>query len=206
MPPVSCSLAFSNLTNSDIELALKQQKQQKQQQLNDKKKIADSKNPANKFIEIADDNNTLPNLPTFNVASWCSNNNNKFQNQIAQNQFQLQTNPLGPNAYGNPYYGANYLTDPYYSSPQPLFRPNQHQPNNYPNPYNHPPQYPLGYYQQTFQPYQRENFSNNGSSEFFRQLLDSPLMPMNKIDEMLHIILIILLFLFIIQLIELILR
>lgn len=38
----------------------------------------------------------LPNLPTFQNAEGCMVRNNRFQNTIAQNTFQLQNNPLNP--------------------------------------------------------------------------------------------------------------
>jgi hypothetical protein len=36
----------------------------------------------------------LPNIPTFNNAQECTSRNDKFQNSIAKNQFQLPNSPL----------------------------------------------------------------------------------------------------------------
>jgi len=180
MPSVSCSLGFSDLGSGSnwekkIELELKEKKQKQLEE------------PTKKESSIEN----APNLPTFNVASWCSNKNNNFQNQIAQNQFQLQVNPLGPNPYETSL--ANPYLDPYYYQRIDLNRFNNTGPLQSQN-YSYRPRY------------QSEHFGNDreyfSSNDIFSQFLK----PMNKIDELLHIVLIILIFLFIIQVIELILR
>lgn len=50
---------------------------------------------------------SLPNIPTFSNAEGCMHRNNMFQNTIAQNTFQLPTNPLNPMGQIGPY--QNYL-------------------------------------------------------------------------------------------------
>ena len=238
MPSVACSLGSSDFSDESLttweKKMLMQQKQQQQQQMKDKNLLKNVNN-VNQEQEQVQENRlqNLPNLPTFNMATSCSDRNNQFQDQIARNQFQLPINPLGPTPYYvpiSPYY--NVFMDPYYnphmyyqrdprqrfdyslapmglgsvgwSYPQQLQQ-QQYLPSygqSYPGPYPpYPPQFtetPRPYNTYNEHPF---NYLENFNSEIFKQI-----MPTNRIDEMLHIILIILIFLFVIQLVELILR
>ena len=265
MPSIGSCLDYSSLDD----YSSKWEKDQLEKYKEKLEKEKDKKKQTNQQVEKP--------FKTIEVAQNCNEYNNAFQNQIAQNQFQLPANPLNTNQnYGlggsvgpniqqttmQPYYQNQLSFQPlynqsmynvqnlpmYYQSPvqgpgqmmmtpgpmmtqqpgqmmmtpgpmsiptpqniQQLYQVPTYtgQPMQYQNQYNAPyvNQYPGQYPFQNQYQYQNE-FLNafRSQDEYFSNDVLKQILPFNKVDELLHIILFVLIFLFCIQLIELILN
>lgn len=162
----------------------------------------------------------IPNIPTFQNAAGCMNRNNRFQNQVAQSQFELPVNPL--NVYPGSFPPATKTLFPPYGLEHPSAQlPVFNQGNIWPAQRWYPdPNGPMAYgdnspYNQMYNPVLYRQFNqSDGIQKVGDKYRENFGLTMGgtvnaseeKAVKLLQLILFVLVALFIIQLFELILR